>query len=629
MSIRVRLIIYLLAFFIPASAAITAVVYWQSRAIVEENIQNVMGEIANNTMQTMDMLFHERYMDMRMMASDPVLASTGATVEHKRERLEQYLRQSRSYISFSLFTDDRVRIADTAGLQVGERHPLNSYWVDMEKNGGWAFDVYFSDTLQTALFYMAQRLYDPKSHKSSGVMVTRVSLAEIDKIVELVEGSHGPGKDLFRTGLLGVELVNRNGYIVYSNAEKEKVLKSQSPFWSRIQEAKRANQRLYSLVEKPPGRNILTFVADEGHGDFKGSGWTLILSLDKSVVFDKVSFLERKLAQTLLIALVAGLVAVFLVARSITLPLERLTMAVKSVAQGDYHKVTDIDDSGEIGNLARVFDHMVGIIEEKRSELVEYTHGLEREIEERARVQKALEAAKEEAEEANRIKDRFMSLLAHDLRSPLATIYSFANLIEESEGNKLSDISKKGLNAIGNSSIALINQISALLDNTLIKSGKIAPKLRQTPLAEIVGEVFGLLEHQAKMKGVTLDCHGCDRMVLADPILMGRVLQNLITNSIKFSGNGGQVRVEYRDAPKECLAVTDQGVGIRPENLATLFDLSKSVSTKGTSGEKGSGLGLPICQEIMQAMGGGIRVESIVGKGSVFYIDLPTAPHRP
>ena len=245
----------------------------------------------------------------------------------------------------------------------------------------------------------------------------------------------------------------------------------------------------------------------------------------------------------------------------------------------------------------------------------------------RKRQERSLEEALGVAEEATKLKDKFVSLVAHDLRGPLGGIVGLADMlnsgaISPEEGKELSQ-------EIWMSGKRLLNVVEDLLDISRLQQGKITPHPRFLDAHYLVASALQPLAPIAQGKELAIDNQVAKgSRIYADPTLVGQVLQNLISNAIKFSESGGKIRIFTPHSNATAVAVQDKGVGIPEEVIPKLFRLEEKVSTPGTAGERGTGFGMPFSHNIMEAHGGALRVESQQGVGSTFFAELPMVKPR-
>jgi len=225
----------------------------------------------------------------------------------------------------------------------------------------------------------------------------------------------------------------------------------------------------------------------------------------------------------------------------------------------------------------------------------------------------------------NATKDKFFSIIAHDLKNPFNALLGFSEILATSaEEEKISDV-KEYSKAVNDSAEKLYRLIDNLLEWSRTQTGKFSFNPNYFSVDKLINDELGIQSHTLKSKSIVA------QMLTKDPItaygdktLIGTVLRNLISNAIKFSHPGGKIWIASRVFNNHVeIAVTDSGVGIDPDRLPKLFNLESSQSTQGTWDEKGTGLGLLICKEFINKNNGDIWVESQLGKGTTFFFTVP------
>lgn len=222
-------------------------------------------------------------------------------------------------------------------------------------------------------------------------------------------------------------------------------------------------------------------------------------------------------------------------------------------------------------------------------------------------------------------KDKFYSIVSHDIMNPFNALLGFSNMLKEAvkehDQNEIEECS-----SIVHESA---NRISNLLQNLLVwsrvQNGKMPFAPKKCNISQIVTETLAIVGPIAKNKNIRLEWDPKEELQAeVDKNMIGSVLQNLITNAIKFSRKGGEVKVlAFAEAEKLNVWVSDNGVGMTDEQLHKLFRLDKTTSTQGTDEETGTGLGLIIAKEFVEKHGGKIDVESKVGSGTKFCFTIP------
>lgn len=235
-----------------------------------------------------------------------------------------------------------------------------------------------------------------------------------------------------------------------------------------------------------------------------------------------------------------------------------------------------------------------------------------------------LETARHNAEEATRLKDKFVSLVAHDLRSPFTSMLGLFQMMDENGGGaQLSEKQKLILDRVVRSGEGLLKMIDELLNISRLQTGNILIRPRFIDPGFTVTMVVSALDHLAKSKKIEIVNEvPKGARLYADLDLIQEVLMNLVSNAIKFTNPGGRIVISVPDG-KSAIAVRDTGVGMSDSFRSKIFRYEEKTTTAGTNGEKGSGFGLPLSAEIMLAHGGSLRAESKPGEGTVFYAELP------
>jgi PAS domain S-box-containing protein len=242
----------------------------------------------------------------------------------------------------------------------------------------------------------------------------------------------------------------------------------------------------------------------------------------------------------------------------------------------------------------------------------------------RKQVEAELTNAKAAAEKASVAKSDFLSSMSHELRSPLNAILGFAQLMESDVVPQTAS-QKVSTGQILQAGWYLLDLINEILDLALVESGKML--LSQEPMAlnEVLADCHAMIEPQAQKYGINLSfCRFASPcFILADRTRVKQILINLLSNAIKYNTPGGAVIVDCEavSAERVRISVTDTGAGLPPAKLAQLFQPFNRLGQED-SGEEGTGIGLVMTKRLAELMGGAIGVESTVGRGSVFWVEL-------
>lgn len=299
-----------------------------------------------------------------------------------------------------------------------------------------------------------------------------------------------------------------------------------------------------------------------------------------------------------------GAVIIFGIATRMVKPIEKLTIATKHIEEGDLQYRVSIQRDDEIGSLAKAFDHMAARLLQRERELKQSQATLRR-------------------------ADRLSSLglltagLAHEIRNPLVAIRTFTQLLPERYNDAEFREGFQGL------ALKEVDRICGLITDLLSFARPSKPNVAPEDMSDVVEGIVRILETQAKEKGVEIvrDFEANLPKVWIDREQMKQVFMNLILNAIQAMKDGGSIvvstRVYSRNRAGETgqfiqVEIRDSGIGIPEENLEHIFD------PFFTNKDEGSGLGLSISHQIVQEHGGYITVESKLGEGTAFFINLPT-----
>ncbi len=264
---------------------------------------------------------------------------------------------------------------------------------------------------------------------------------------------------------------------------------------------------------------------------------------------------------------------------------------------------------------------MLAELEEKREQLEELNSQL-------AEANRELNEANAKLRELAELKEEFLALTTHDLRSPLTVISGVISFFTSGRLGELSPEQKNMVSMMERNTQNLIELVNDLLDASKLESGTLKPDFDSVDLRNLTDELREAMGPLARDKEIALEERLPEDLpqISADRNKLRRVLVNLVSNAIKFTPRGGrvEVRAEAQDGLVR-VSVSDTGVGIPPEDLERLFDKYEQARSRATRSEKGTGLGLYITRQIVELHGGQINVQSEVGRGSTFSFTVPTA----
>jgi len=399
------------------------------------------------------------------------------------------------------------------------------------------------------------------------------------------------------------------------------------PHVTRVQIRTTAGQILADHREPDASHDpqeTLTVVRDVVDRDQPGEvvlGSVLVdMSLHDAIAAQHASLRYALIAVSLSL-LVAGMIG-WQAARRISAPLRHLAGAVRQLGQGDRRVAVAVTDHTEIGELQQGFNHAAAA-------LYDVQRGMEQQIEratqELARKNAALEAA-------SQARSRFLAAASHDLRQPLyaLTLFSSALAVDEHDPQRLDRIAH-----IQECVQSLDHLFGELLDLSRLETGAVQVEISEFPLSQVLAEVSRNFDIVAEQRGLQLAIHPTRLWVRSDRTMLTRILNNLVSNALRFTRHGGAlVGTRRAGNGRVRIEVWDTGSGIAPEHLPCVFDEFYRIDDHPDAGHdngshSGLGLGLPTVQRLAELLDTEVMVKSRLGRGSVFHFQLPIADTRP
>ena len=267
-------------------------------------------------------------------------------------------------------------------------------------------------------------------------------------------------------------------------------------------------------------------------------------------------------------------------------------------------------------------------IQEQTRELIEKNEELEYQKKEILDTNKAIEKKNEELQILNNEKDKFFSIIAHDLRSPFSGFLGLSKVMAE----ELPSLTMSEIQKIASSMMNSASNISRLLENLLqwssIKQGLTPYKPEVLSIKTVIDECVSMSFETARNKNIIIESEVDSNLkVFADNFQIQTIIRNLLSNAIKFTKNGGNIKLSVKELPHRMteISVKDDGIGINEEMLSQLFRLDVKTYRKGTNNEPSTGIGLLLCKEFVEKHGGKIWAKSIESEGSEFLFTVPSA----
>lgn len=318
-----------------------------------------------------------------------------------------------------------------------------------------------------------------------------------------------------------------------------------------------------------------------------------------------------------------GVAGAVLLARYIVRPMRRLVEMTHAIAEGRLDASVDVDSDDEIGTLAASFNRMAASLRESRARLFDQNRRLEASVRARTR---QLEEMNDELRAASELKSEFLATVSHELRTPLNVIIGYSEILHDTVADRLEPEQRSMLEAIERYTRLQLDLVTDVLDFSRLSSGRVALDVKRFALEPALADVAALHgETFARMHlHFRLDVDPAVAEVETDRVKVQEIVRNLLDNAVKFTDHGGIEIVARpgRDPALLVIEVRDSGAGIASDDLPTIFDEFRQVGQSSTRSTGGVGLGLAIVRRLCEVLGGSVRVESELGRGSTFVVEI-------
>ncbi|HZD35415.1 MAG TPA: sensor histidine kinase [Nitrososphaeraceae archaeon] len=639
MRIRSKLFIIMISLVTTAIVVLSVVALNTFTSSLETEITDELRQEALSSMDKLSRLMFERIADLRFL-TDPgnvVISGTQSdnfTTAEKVEYLRKIETANKAYASISLYDQNGIKIGDTRSLGLGSNGSQEPFYKKAIGDDAGSTIYYdevptFSSDLQQYVLHFSAPLYDVKNNQTSGVLVLTFPLNKINNIMSEAGGSISRNVD--------VELLSDDGRIIYSNNDQKSVLEKKANNLIIFDKLRNSSDMVKTIIAGPSesdsnngtGKMIFIGAKEPGFLDYKGNNWSSILAVNTEDAFRDVTALRNQFIMIAVIILVISIVLIFIFARSISRPIMKLRDITNEVSKGNFDTKIELPKGGsdELAQLTSSFENMRQTIVNKTRELLKVN---------------------EELRQKDRLKDEFINIAAHELRTPIQPILTLSDVLRDklrNKANNISSIRRSGNSNNNDASAALDPEIDHILD-IIIKDAKRLSRLSQGILdvARIESKEFDLnlqrFDIVSALSDFVVDSkrqiakdrqdlnlifeHEADGAIYvnADRDKIIQVVSNLLSNAIKFTRDGTiYVRVGINPQNKKELVINvkDTGVGIDPNVLPELFTKYSSKSIGGI------GLGLYISKNIVEAHDGRIWVENNADwKGVTFSFTLPS-----
>jgi signal transduction histidine kinase len=481
---------------------------------------------------------------------------------------------------------NEIFFIDKSGLEVAKRpHSTSTDPLDGVEVKNYTDENFFKDTVSgkkyigkaeilpsgTSIQIAAQ--IENQDRQMIGIIMAEVDLSPVQDIIDNITlGNEGY-----------IFLADGDNSVIYAPSAMELTEKDQDIKKMALHSL--SNNSAYKTFKNDRGEDMVFEYKDLGL-----AGWKIYSEWAKKDAFKVVDSVLWQSYIILFFTLAFVLVISIFSAKQIVKPIEILNKGAKEIENGNLDHRLSLNTNDEFETLGEEFNKMIEILKENKE-----------------------------------LKDEFVFIAAHELRTPVTAIKGYVSMLIEGTFGKLEQPVIDNLNIVFGANERLVQLVNDLLEIARSESGKMVIEVKPVELTESVSTVLGELKSLADPKGIKLIYNRSNEQlnILADQAKLKEVLVNLIGNAIKYTTSGGDVEITHGIVGKEVVThIKDHGLGIDPESLKKLFSKFYRVKTKHTAKIEGTGLGLFICKEIIERMGGRIWAESEEGKGSIFSFSL-------
>ncbi|AQT68984.1 Signal transduction histidine-protein kinase BarA [Anaerohalosphaera lusitana] len=323
-----------------------------------------------------------------------------------------------------------------------------------------------------------------------------------------------------------------------------------------------------------------------------------------------------------LLAGAAAVVAFYAIAQRIILrPIRQLRALVNNIADGNFDARSSIRTGDEYEKLANAFNHMLDVLQESQEKLRHANEELDNKIAE-------LSERNIELYKANKLKSEFLANMSHEFRTPLNAIIGFAQLLHDRAGADAEKMKRYAENIL-TSGKSLLSMINDLLDLAKAEAGKMILHVGKVNVQELCQGLAAFFSPMTEQKSIKLKVEPSEDvpLVTTDAGKVQQILYNFLSNAIKFTPEGGRIVISAKmiGEKKVRLTVSDSGCGIAEAQQENIFEKFRQLDGSLTRQGEGTGLGLAICKELSGLLAGQVSVESELGEGAAFHLDIPVA----
>ena len=567
-----------------------------------------------------------------------------------REKIEFYEEKYGYKVYGEIFVTNKhgTNVAQT-GKTSDYYQADEDWWQNAKEDSFYVEDVEYDESAGIYSIAIAIGIYDENGN-FLGVTKAVLNIEEVFSMITELQLSEIYEK--YET--MHFDLMDKDGKLIYSTKREFEIFEDLSDEGSMIKALENDNNYFVSKCETTGKEELFANAHSKGYKDYKSLGWVLIIMHDADEIFAPITQMRNSILIISLFLLIIAILLSIFISRSFSKPIVQLSNATKKISEGNLDVDIKVKSKDEVGDLAKSLEAM-------KNSLIDAQKALEKKVEERTKDlnEKITEVEQNEAatmsiledmheiheglkksqirikrqniklKKLDQIKSNFLNVTSHELRTPMSAIKGYIQMILKQTLGKTTEDQRNALNVVLRNTDRLDHLIQDILDISRLESGTLKLIPEKIDVKKMMEETVETMQSSADLKHITINAKVEDNIpeITVDQERIKQVIINIISNAIKFSPDGSIINIRSKkDKDLILLEIQDFGRGIPKDKQKRIFETFYQVDSGMDRKFGGAGLGLAISRGIVLAHGGEIWVESIVGKGSIFYFTISIKP---
>jgi signal transduction histidine kinase len=582
--------------------------YQSKKDALRRQTENSLSIIASELADKVDRYLADKYEDTRALALHYSLHGLKTTTSSQNAILAEYLKIYPYYEHISVINVEDIR----KPRKTGGKNYSNTWYLPALNGQVTSSDMYISPLTDKPTMSFAAPVYDTQG-KLVSIITTNLKLEYIWDMLDAVAKEN---KASGRTGY--AFLLNRDGLLIAH--PRDEILRPRPPLppgIKKLVQAMTSGKSGTAYYSSRRGvKKVAGFAPLKGFGDYKGHGWSVGVNENYSDLQEPMNRLLKIYFMLFVITAFAAFVISRYLAEYVVKPVSELREGAAKIGAGNFRfRIPHIHED-EIGELANSFNSMANALEERDRKINEYNDYLKD-------ANYELERTNNELVRLEKEKADFNAMITHDIKSPLSTILTYAEMIGDGALSGEEEL-KKAMSSVYASGKKILTLVDNYLVSSAIDAGKLKLNVQPVSVNELIEDSMTFFVPQAERKNVKISFQkgtGLPR-IMADKVQLDRVIGNILGNALKYIPSGSSITVSTKAAEDGIeIAVSDTGKGIPEKDVDTMFQKFRRSSATGKI--EGMGLGLYIAKAVTEAHGGSISLASRVGEGTTFIVRLP------